>query len=353
MVVPLLSGAPLAQSLELNLAARYTDYSISGGVTTWKGGLTWQPVTDLRLRGTRSRDIRAANFGELFAGTTQSQGLLNDPQANNAQARFFARRAGNPDLRPEVADTLTAGAVFSPSWASGLSLSVDWFKIDIKDAIALPSPQEVVNACAGGAAAQCALISRASDGVLQAVVTPFQNAAAVNVEGIDAEIAYRTTLGSGRLTARLLTSSILKNSITLQGAKAVDRAGDLGNSVASITNGTPNHTAVFSLAYDNGPLSLYAQERFIASAKYDHLLVEGVDINDNSIPAVFYTDVTARYRIEKRGVADIEFFATINNLFDRDPPPAPSITTATFYPTNNFVYDLTGRYMTVGARLEF
>lgn len=351
IAVPLLRDTPFFHSLELNGAIRYTDYSTSGGVTTWKVGGTWEPFEDLRLRGTRSRDIRAGNFGELFAGTTQSQGLLRDPQANNAQVRFFSRRAGNPDLAPEVADTLTGGFVYRPSWFDGFSLSVDAFRIDIDNAIALPSPQEVINACAAGSTEQCALVSRAPDGTLQAVITPFQNAASVKLRGFDIETGFRTSLGDGQITIRGLASIISKNETTLRGGVPVDRAGDLGNSIAAITNGTPKVSGTLSLNYENGPFVLYLQERFIAASKYDHLLVEGVGINDNSIPAVFYTDATVRYRIGEQKW--FEIFATINNLFNREPPPAPSVTTATFYPTNNFVYDLTGRYFTAGVRLGF
>ena len=351
-VVPLLRDQAFAESLELNAAIRYTDYSISGGVTTWKIGGTWDPISDLKLRATRSRDIRAANFGELFAGTTQSQGQLRDPQQGNALVRFFNRRQGNPNLDPERADTTTAGFVYRPSWFQGFSLSVDAYKISIKDAISLPSPQDVVNACAAGSADQCALVSRTASGTIQAVLTPFQNAASVKQDGVDVELAYRRELYDGVFGARLLATTIGRNETTLAGAAPVDRAGDLGNSVAVITNGTPRWTGTLALSYERGPLGLYLQERFVSKGYYDHRLQEGVQINDNTIPSVFYTDVTVKYEFDVGG-RNVEAFATINNLFDKDPPPASSVTTATFYPTNNFIYDLSGRYYTAGLRFAF
>ncbi|WP_334163745.1 TonB-dependent receptor plug domain-containing protein [Phenylobacterium sp.] len=351
-VVPLLRDQAFAHSLELNAAIRYTDYSISGGVTTWKVGGTWEPIPDLRLRATRSRDIRAANFGELFAGTTQSQGQLRDPQQGNALVRFFNRRQGNPNLDPERADTTTAGFVYRPSWFEGFSFAVDAYKISIDDAISLPTPQDVVNACAAGSTEQCALVSRTAAGAIQAVLTPFQNAASVKQDGVDVEIAYRRDLFDGAFGARLLASTIGRNETTLAGAAPVDRAGDLGNSVATITNGTPRWTGALALSWQRGPLELFLQERYVSKGYYDHRLQEGAQINDNTIPAVFYTDVTAKYDFEVRG-RELEAFVTINNLFDKDPPPAPSVTTATFYPTNNFIYDLSGRYYTVGLRFDF
>lgn len=363
VAVPVLRDAPFAKTLDVSGAVRYTDYSISGGVTTWKVGGAWEPVSGLRFRTTRSRDIRAANFGELFAGTTQSQGLLRDPlnpAANggaNANVRFFSRRQGNANLTPEIADTLTAGFTYQPSWFAGFSLAIDVFKIDIEDAIALPSPQEVVNACFAGSAEQCALVTRTPAGVLQAVTTPFQNAASIKLNGADIEFGYRREVMDGNLTLRLLASTIGRNETTLRGATSIDRAGDVGN-FATITNGTPRWTGNFTLAYDRGPLGLFVQERFISKSRFDHTLIEGLpaggrlSVNDNSVPRVFYTDVTAKYKFEIDN-KNIEAYLTVNNLFNKAPPVAPSVTTATYYPTNVYIYDMYGRYYVAGLRFQF
>ncbi len=80
------------RSLDLNVAARFTDYSTSGNVTTWKAGLTYEPVQSIRFRGTISRDIRAANITELFSGPSLGQSNLIDP--------FQA--AGSPNRTPVV-----------------------------------------------------------------------------------------------------------------------------------------------------------------------------------------------------------------------------------------------------------
>src|SRR5690606_38574239 len=101
-VVPLAKDATLAQALDLNAAVRYTDYSTSGQVTTWKVGFTYDPIEDVRFRVTRSRDIRAPNLGELFAAGTggQSPGVL-DPFNNNAPLPTFQNQTiGNPNLQP-------------------------------------------------------------------------------------------------------------------------------------------------------------------------------------------------------------------------------------------------------------
>ena len=85
---------PLGLGAEFNGAVRATDYSTSGYVTTWKAGLTWQPIDDIRLRVVRSRDIRAPNLNELYqSGTSRTNtGTLSSP------ARRAARKRRSPAM---------------------------------------------------------------------------------------------------------------------------------------------------------------------------------------------------------------------------------------------------------------
>ena len=124
--IPLAADQSWADALDLNLAARYTDYSSSGGVTTWKVGATWDINEQLRLRATRSRDIRAGNLAELFTpvSTATTLGLRNPITGDSSPALVETR--GNRSLDPEEADTVTAGVAYFPDWASGLKLSVDY-----------------------------------------------------------------------------------------------------------------------------------------------------------------------------------------------------------------------------------
>ena len=109
----------LPLGLELSGAARYTSYSQTGDVVTWKVGGAWQPIPDLRLRVTRSRDIRAPNLQELFAAGTRNTNSLFDPWQNANSVRFTQTVAGNLALEPEEADTLGVGAIFRPSFLPG------------------------------------------------------------------------------------------------------------------------------------------------------------------------------------------------------------------------------------------
>ncbi len=193
--------------------------------------------------------------------------------------------------------------------------------------------------------------------MLQAVTTPFQNAASIKLNGADIEVGYRREVFDGSLNLRLLASTIGRNETTLRGAAAIDRAGDVGT-WTTITNGTPRWTGNLSAAYDRGPFGLFVQERFISKSYFDHTLVEGLpaggrlSVSDNSVPSVFYTDVTAKYKFNVDGKR-LEAYVTVNNLFNKSPPVAPAVTTATYYPTNVFIYDMYGRYYVVGLRFQF
>src|SRR5262249_53239553 len=120
--------------LALNGAARYTDYSSSGNVWTWKVGLDYQPIDDIRFRATQSRDIRAPTLYDLFAGQSALVQNLNDPHTSVSRVVNIITQ-GNPNLVPEVSQTTTAGAVYSPSWLPRFQMSVDYYNITIDNAI--------------------------------------------------------------------------------------------------------------------------------------------------------------------------------------------------------------------------
>ncbi|MBS0361653.1 MAG: TonB-dependent receptor, partial [Proteobacteria bacterium] len=126
--VPVLKDLPLVKGLELNAAGRITDYSTSGSVETWKLGATYDMTDDLRFRITKSKDIRAPTLNDLYSkGNSGTQNVF-DPVLNKTAQVFFVS-SGNPNLKPEDADTLTAGIVYKPHYVSGLELSLDYYRI--------------------------------------------------------------------------------------------------------------------------------------------------------------------------------------------------------------------------------
>jgi outer membrane receptor protein involved in Fe transport len=345
---PLLSGKPWAESLTVNAAIRYADYSTAGGATTWKAGAVYSPVDGLRFRITRSRDIRAPNIAELFTSSLMAlRQNVRDPQRGGAATAVTRITVGNTDLAPEKADTLTFGAVFQPRFLSGLTASVDWYRIKIDQAITTPSIQDIVDGChVGGATALCDYIVRDGTGVITQVTTPTLNLAQFKASGIDAEISYQTEFAQGELTLRGLASWVDEFE-TINGSLQVDRSGVVG-----LDSGVPKWRGLVSATWRKGPFRLFVSERWIDGGLYDNTLdAAALSPEDNKISDRFYTDLTASvdFGADRAGTA----FVTVNNLFDKDPPIAPSGSVTTPRATNGYLYDMIGRYFTAGVKLRF
>ncbi len=184
IIAPLIEDKPLFHSLTLEGGARYSKYTVQGAgsntATTYKVGLSWEPVEDLKLRANYSRAVRAPNVNELFSPVnTGLTGLAVDPCsgagpttnanlravclaqgapagtigtiANPTAAQANSTGGGNINLDPETATTWTVGAVLQPSFAPGFSLSVDYYNIEVTNQIGAPTPNDVINSCFGAA----------------------------------------------------------------------------------------------------------------------------------------------------------------------------------------------------------
>ena len=358
VIVPLSKNLPFAHSLELNGAARYTDYSTIGGVTTWKVGATYEPFADLMLRAGRSRDIRAANLAELYRGGVQGLSTVNDPTFPVGDPRnapfVLGRSGGNPNLDPEKANTLTLGAVYEPSWLQGAALAIDYYSIEMTDAIQVLSAQLMIDQCAAGASFTCQFLFRDANGVLTRVERPSLNVGRVNTSGYDFELRYFAPISNlvstwrGDITFRAIANHIEKLTTLSPGARPVELAGQLSGS------GVPDWTLNLSLNYKLDDFSIYLQERYIAGGALDRTLTTAqLSPSDNHVDSVWYTTLSGRYDMAL-GNSKLELNASINNLFDQDPPSAPG--TFFFYgtsATSNSQYDIIGRRYTLGATLKF
>lgn len=305
---------------------------------TWKLGASWQLVDELRLRGTVSRDIRAPNLLELYNPATQLNGNVVYNGVTTPQVNFTT---GNPNLQPEKANTLTFGEVYQPSWAPGFQASIDYYRIKLKDAITTLAEQRVVDECAAGNQVQCANITVLPSGALN-ILRPNLNLANQTVAGIDFELSYKTQLAGGDLNVRLIGNHATRNDSETPGSPV--REG-LGETI------TPKWSGVLQATYAVDPFSLFVQELFIIAAKLDATRVEGIDINDNSTPAVFYTNVTGTYNLALGGGKQ-QIYVSVANLFDRAPPLSPPPVT-TFTTAASSAYDPIGRYITAGVRMSF
>jgi outer membrane receptor protein involved in Fe transport len=346
-LLPLVSGVTAVEQLDLSLATRYADYEGSGGIWAWKVGLDWQIHDAVRLRATSSRDIRAATLSERF----DRQGVgssVNDPAFGGLNYTMTQIIGGNPNLNPEEADTLAFGVVWQPNFLEGFSMSADYYEIDIAGALAQVGVQTIVDQCFNFNVF-CDKVTRdGTTGRVTIVDNAFVNQDAARVVGTDLEVGYTHQLnGGGTLSARLLATWLNENSTTSRGAAKRDVAGETGD------GSLPEFKSTTYLRYAKGPFSLFAQERFIGSGSLDFDDVEGVTIDDNSVDSRYYTDVGFTWGPE-RGDMRWELFFNVQNLFDRDPPPAASF--AQFSGTritNDRLFDFYGRRYVIGFDLAF
>ncbi|ODP36285.1 TonB-dependent receptor domain-containing protein [Sphingomonas turrisvirgatae] len=347
VVVPLLRESALGKHLDVNGAVRVTDYSTSGSVTTWKIGGNYTPFDDLRLRATYSRDIRAANINELFSGQSQFFNNITNP-VTNVQLNTLQLTGGNPALTPERARALTAGLVYQPSWVPGLRLSVDYYSIDISNAIASLTGQQIVDGCLVRQQADLCPAITFNGNVITAVQATLINAAGAKTSGVDFEASYSMPVGAGRIETRALVNYVAELTTTLNGV-TVDYAGQTGSTgTVGPAGGIPKWRGVLSANYRDERTAIGAQLRYVDGGTLNVSFVEGVDIDDNSVPARTYLDLNASYRV----TPNVQFFASIDNVLNTAPPLTPNAITAPSYASSAF-YDRIGRFMTIGARFKF
>ncbi len=224
---PILRDTAFFQLLEASFAARYSDYSTSGGKATMKAGLNWKPFADLRLRGTWAQGFRAPSIGELYGALSRYDGAASgivDPCSSlntvtNATTRtvclaqgvpangsyvasgtgFGLLTGGNRELRPETSQSWILGGVYSPGWARdagfarALSLEVDYYTIKVDDAIGVPDPNVLVDSCYNrGDSIACSAFSRTASGAIAQVRGTLQNLSTVRSEGLDVQFNYRS-----------------------------------------------------------------------------------------------------------------------------------------------------------------
>lgn len=348
IAVPVFSEAPLAHSLDLNAAVRYADYSTVGDATTWKFGVTYAPVKSLRFRSALSRDIRAPNLAELFTSQQIFIGVqVRDPFRNGSLVAVTRISTGNTKLEAEEADNITAGVVFSPDFIPGLSMSVDYYDVNIKSAIVAATAQSIVDFCFAGETTLCGLITR-ENGIITQVATPTLNVAEFRTSGWDVEMSYNFNLFGGRVGLRALANLVDQFSETNAGV-TFNRAGELGP-----TNGVPDVRMTLGANYKRNNLGVSFQGRYIGGGKYNNSFTTALlSAEDNSIESVTYSDLTFTYDLDLKIAKDTQMFLTVNNLFDRDPPIVPTGPTTFPRPTNGNFYDLIGRYFTMGVRATF
>ncbi|TIX52116.1 TonB-dependent receptor [Alteraurantiacibacter aquimixticola] len=390
--VPLLADSPIAELLEVNGAVRWTQNKARNASTgeekttdkvSYKFSGIWEPVDGVRVRGSRSRDIRAAGFRELFnqqvpteEGSSQgivdnfnipgSPGLGDDPTP--------ILNGGSFALAPESADTTTLGVVFSPAFAPGLRLSADWYQIEVSDTVTTLPGQRIVDFC-GEFDLFCDRITFASPTDITFVDARQVNLGSLKVRGFDFELAYNLPLyelkqgWGGDVSLRLLANNQYDFKVQADPTTPViDYAGQTGPvRLGGDFNPSPDWLFVGFLAYDNGPFNVTVSARHVTSGVYDVEKIGPQDagydpslpdsINDNRVDSATYVNLAMSYEIALGSGGDqyVELFGSIENLFDTKPPVAPGGggLGGSNYPTNPVHFDTFGSRFRAGARVRF
>ncbi|HEY2481846.1 MAG TPA: TonB-dependent receptor, partial [Caulobacteraceae bacterium] len=361
--IPIIQNMPGFQDLTFEGGYRYSDYTSGGGNNTYKAGVDWQIIPDLRLRASYERAVRAPTVNELFSpiqtnlfgggdpcsGPTPSFTLAqcentgvtpaeygNIPKCISGQCALL--QGGNPDLTPEVGKTYSFGGVFTPTFFRGFSLSVDYFHIVVDNAITTIPAQLVLSGCAvQDIAVDCASIQRSPIGFLGAIGTSFVKSTNVNAEslgtnGVDINADYRASLSDwhlgdyGSLDFNLTFTYVHSLTTSLVGNPTYNCAGLFG-----VTCGTPTPRFRHQLR-----VTWTTPWNLTLSAAWRYLSPTSLDFNSNQavlaqssptgapdtlptdahIPAFSYFDLSFQYKLRDR----YTIRGGVNNVFDRTPP---------------------------------
>ncbi|WP_161966041.1 TonB-dependent receptor domain-containing protein [Steroidobacter cummioxidans] len=373
-VVPLLKDVPGADTLDFNGAVRYTDYSESGAVTTWKAGLVWSPIEDARFRFTRSRDIRAPGLGELFnrgAGGTGNNTDLG-PGMNGATYFMQSQTIGNRNLKPEEADTTGVGVVLTPRFLPGFTMSIDYYKIEVDGTIYVRNSREIIEGCYLSNNQQlCSQINRNDAGFIDVITSYPENIVGETASGFDIDATYRLPVGPGDLTLRAMGTIVDKLETTSATGVKIDGRGvnsdDAGINLGANLSG-PRHRFLLSAGYDWNPVSVTLSMRGISSGKYNNGFLECAvgscptlaeaqalgynnTINNNRIDSAHYFDLAVNYKLDTLG----ELYFVIENLTNEDPAKVAGGRGAGFYQgqSNVTLYDRFGTMFHGGVRFQF
>lgn len=365
LAVPLLSGAPGAEELGLDLAGRYSDYNTFGSEFTYKFALGWAPVEQVRFRGTYATGYRAPNVLELFGGTADTFQSVTDPcsapvtdpvvQANCAAAGVppgFVQPAaqlkisagGNENLDAETSDSFTVGVVWQPEFAP-LRVSVDWYDIEVEDAVGTPDPVNVINACyssPGGnlSAPECARIGRGPAGDVVRFDLLNENLATIETSGIDLDATYTLATGLGELQIDWLLNYLDEYVEITDSGQVSDRTG-LVAGLVSTWSAYPEYRSNLNvtLARDNWTAGFsyrYLDEMDVFDAI-------GFDTVHTTADAQHYFDVQASY-----GLGAWSIQAGVENVTDESPPYVPDVSANT-----SSIYDFLGRVYYARASVNF
>ena len=312
-----------------------------------KVSVRWQPIDPkyigaLTLRGSYTEAFHAPTVLELSPAGQQSFPLVVDPFSSQTEPQVEERQSGNPFLHPEVAYEWTYGAVYSPKWIKGLTVSADWWHIDMRDIVALLGAQFILQN--SNREPFASLVTRAPStipgelGPATLIIDPRQNLAGAIFEGLDYEAIYimdSTIFGGadwGRLTTTVNGTWLSRAELQpTPGSKRFGIAGEFLPTSFTLTSSLPRNRANFSIFYDGpadtwlGGLDVGAVVHWIGQYEDDNLDLVGTYDGGTPKPQTPRTDPTTGLDgLHARKVAMWTTFDLILNYTFNLPPPAPA-----------------------------
>ncbi|MDE2137379.1 MAG: TonB-dependent receptor [Gammaproteobacteria bacterium] len=401
--LPLAQHQTMAEDLSLEGGYRYSSYDLGFNTNTYKLGLEWAPVKDLRMRGSFQRAVRVPNIGELFAPSSVGLDGSEDPctaglapgstttltngatlagcEASGLKAAQFGNLASNPagqyngllggntSLQPEIADTYTVGFVLTPRVAPGLMFSVDYFDINIKNVIETIGGNAIINGCVFSGQF-CNLVHRNNNGSLWAnplgyVVDTLINAGQLDTRGFDVKGSYRQSLpqGFGSLMFGLEGTYLQSLATTpVAGQGSYDCAGYFGD----LCGGSdPKWRSVLNMTWSTpwDALDVTLRWRYFGSQTSEQLnpskYLAGTSFYPplSHIASYNWFDLSGTFNLYK----NVQLQLGVNNIFDKSPPLVTLADCSTASPGgancngNTFpgVYDAMGRYVFATITAQF
>ena len=401
--IPLLANKPFFQELGVGAAVRVSDYSTSGTVTSYEGDARWRPVSGLLFRGSYQRAVRAPNIGELYTPSSGTQlvigtppSSLGDPCDVRSTARTGANAgqvaglcvaqgvpaaaigsytfpttavgqtvSGNTALTPERADTFNVGMVLNAPRNEGLfgdvSLSVDYYNINIKNVISTVPGLSVLSKCYNLDGTNpgydpnnsyCKLIQRDNTGQIVTIQTPYLNLGGLKTDGIEFQAHYGIPAAFLNPSARLYVDGAVGylRSYKIQllpGAAFLDYTGisNGGGGTGSVPpRATPTWKALTTVGYHSDVFNLGLRWRY-QNAMNDISSVLTPATASVGVPAYSLFDTFFSIRVNKQ----FEFRGGVNNLFDKGLPYVASSQNG----TDVALYDPIGRSFYAGVKFGF
>lgn len=361
--IPLVSGAPFAEELGVEAAARYSDYD-SYDQTTWKIGGRWSPVAGVSIRAQASTGFRAPNVLELFGGIADTFTGVTDPcnavnQAANpvvaancaAQgvpstfiqpaAQLKTSAGGNPDLEPETSDNFSVGIVLTPEIWGSPRISIDYYDVEIEDAISTPNPAQVINNCyntPGLVAPECARIGRGPAGDVVRFDLLNENLNSIETSGYDVNMSFSWDTDFGSISADWLVNYLDEYVEVSDTGTVDDRTGVIACDQCDF-NGYPELKSTLTVALSRNNWTVAASWRYLDEMDIDDQI--GFDTITTSTDSVSYYDIYGSYSWDR-----IQLSFGVENIGDKEPPFIPSISANT-----NPTFDWLGRFYS--ARFKF